>query len=156
MKKIRKIVLALPLITMALSSMAQGGVTRDQVKAELVEARRTGNLVSSGESGLKLNELNPKLYPAKSAVEVKTRDQRKADVAEATRTGTLSANDETGATLRELHPKDYPAQSVLPSKSREQVLAELAEARLLGNVWVGEESDWRTNGHLRQFWSANG
>ncbi|MBS3911403.1 MAG: DUF4148 domain-containing protein [Hydrogenophaga sp.] len=40
--------------------------TRDQVRAELREAQRTGDIVAGGESGQKLNELSPNRYPAKA------------------------------------------------------------------------------------------
>ena len=39
------------------------GVTRKQVKAELAEAIRTGDIMAGGESSLKLNELHPNRYP---------------------------------------------------------------------------------------------
>jgi Domain of unknown function (DUF4148) len=140
MKTLRKIALTLPLITMTLSGMAEGGYTRDQVKAELAEARRTGNIVGNGESGLILNEQNPQLYPAKPVAQGKTREQAKADLAEARRTGTLAGNGETGQMLKDQYPHQYPVQPVLMGKSREQVRSELAEARLLGDIQVGEES----------------
>ena len=38
------------------------GKTREQVKAELAEATRTGDIIAPGESGLKLNELYPQRY----------------------------------------------------------------------------------------------
>lgn len=41
------------------------GVTREQVKAELAEAIRTGDLMADGESGRKLNEVFPNRDPAK-------------------------------------------------------------------------------------------
>ena len=41
-------------------------ITREQVRAELREAQRTGNIVAGGESGQKLNELYPNRYPAKA------------------------------------------------------------------------------------------
>jgi hypothetical protein len=37
--------------------------TREQVKAELAEAQRTGDIIADGESGKKLNELYPSRYP---------------------------------------------------------------------------------------------
>lgn len=37
--------------------------TRAQVNAELAEAIRTGDIVGDGETGRKLNELRPDLYP---------------------------------------------------------------------------------------------
>ena len=64
-------------------------ITRGQVKAELAEAVRTGNILADGETGMKMNELFPGNYPAKAAVQGKTRDQVKGEVTEANRTGTM-------------------------------------------------------------------
>lgn len=44
------------------------GKTRAQVQAELAEAIRTGDLVANGETGLKLNQLQPSLYAGSCAV----------------------------------------------------------------------------------------
>jgi hypothetical protein len=38
------------------------GKTREQVKAELAEAIRTGDIIANGETGLKLNEEFPQRY----------------------------------------------------------------------------------------------
>ena len=38
------------------------GKSREQVKAELAEALRTGNIMADGETGLKLNQLYPQRY----------------------------------------------------------------------------------------------
>ena len=46
----------------ALAADASAPKTREQVKAELAEAIRTGNILASGESGLKENQLNPQRY----------------------------------------------------------------------------------------------
>ena len=62
--------------------------TREQVKAELAEAIRTGDMVV-GEAGQKANELYPNRYPAKPTVQGKTREQVKAELAEAIRSGSL-------------------------------------------------------------------
>ena len=48
--------------SMAAGAHAQTGLTREQVKAELAEAIRTGDIIGSGESGLTLRELNPQRY----------------------------------------------------------------------------------------------
>ena len=90
----------------AIASASNSPVTRDQVKAELAEAIRTGN-VSSSESGLKLNELYPHRYPAKQLVASKSREQVKAELAEAIRTGNVSSN-ESGLQRNELYPNRYP------------------------------------------------
>ncbi len=75
----------------AFASDASAPKTREQVKAELAEAIRSGD-ISYGESGQKLNELFPNLYPAKPAVQGKTREQVKAELAEAVRSGQLPAH----------------------------------------------------------------
>lgn len=64
-------------------------ITRAQVKAELAEAIRTGDISTDHETGRKMNELFPGSYPAKAAAQGKTRDQVKAETAEAIRTGTM-------------------------------------------------------------------
>src|SRR5688500_8688151 len=40
-------------------AMADSARTRAEVKAELAEAIRTGDIIGSGESGLRLNQLHP-------------------------------------------------------------------------------------------------
>lgn len=107
-------------------------VTRAQVKAELAEAIRTGN-VSSGESGLKLNEQFPHRYPAQRAATSKSREQVKTELAEAISTGNVSSG-ESGQKLNEQFPYNYPSQQKIAIKSREQVQAELAEAISTGQV----------------------
>lgn len=61
-------------LTLALAALAAGNVlaadpaasnTREQVRAELLEAQRTGDIISAGETSQKLNELYPNRYPKK-------------------------------------------------------------------------------------------
>lgn len=67
--------------------------TRSDVIAELVEARRTGDIVVSiGNSSKKLNELYPEQYPAKSVVQGKTREQVLVELSEARSKGEIVAN----------------------------------------------------------------
>jgi hypothetical protein len=47
---------------------AATGLTRDQVKAELREAIRTGDIAVAGDSGLKMNEAFPRRYASARAV----------------------------------------------------------------------------------------
>lgn len=42
---------------------ASGPKTREQVRAELMEAIRTGNMPANDDSGCLLNEINPSAYP---------------------------------------------------------------------------------------------
>lgn len=133
MKLSTTILLPVILAATAGAAMAQNGpLTRAEVKAELAEALRTGDLLADSETGLKLNELYPSRYPAKPAQAGKTRAQVQAELAEAVRTGDLVASVETGLKLNELHPSKYPAKPSQPGKTRAQVLAELGEAQRLG------------------------
>ena len=73
----------------ALAFDASAPKTREQVKAELAEAIRTGDIVVNGETGQKANELFPGRYPAKPVAQGKTREQVKIELAEAIRTGQM-------------------------------------------------------------------
>jgi hypothetical protein len=86
--------------------------TREQVRAELLEAQRTGDLIGDGETGMKLNQLYPHRYPAAAVAEGKTRAEVRAELGEAQRTGNIVADGETGRKFNELFPAQYPAQVV--------------------------------------------
>ncbi len=75
---------------------------REQVKAELAEATRTGELLAP--SGLKEKSLSPGLYPAEPVVAGKPRDQVKVETAEAIRAGDI-AYGEAGLKRNELFPQ---------------------------------------------------
>jgi ribosomal protein L30E len=107
-----------------------GPVTRDQVKAELAEAVRAGNMVV-GESGALYNEVFRHNYPAQT-VESKSRDQVRAELADARRAGNIVPG-ENSRTLKEINPHHYGDQQVA-SKSREQVRVELAQAAANGEL----------------------
>jgi hypothetical protein len=124
--------LALLLTGQSMAATTDAPVTREQVKAELAEAIRTGD-VSQEESGAKLNEQFPQNYPANQVVASKSREQVQAELAEAIRTGNVSV-EESGVKLKEEFPFNYPEQRNVASKSREQVRAELAEARRTGQA----------------------
>lgn len=90
-------------LTIALSTLLAGqamasnpapeGKSREQVRAELFEAIRTGDIAAprglsdyTTHSGTKMNEVFPELYPAKPAATVeKTRSQVRAEAIEASR-----------------------------------------------------------------------
>lgn len=132
------------------------GKTRAQVRAELAEAQRTGDIVASKDmgdefgpaNGRKLNELFPAAYPAKAATTGKTRAQVQAELAEAQRTGDIAASKDMGdefgpahgRKLNELFPAAYPAKPVVQGKTRAQVQAELAEAQRTGNLPAGKDA----------------
>ena len=106
-------------IALLLTSLASGyalaagtatqGATRAQVLAELAEAQRTGDIVDA-QSGKKLNELHPNLYPAKAVSKGLTREQVQAELAEAKRTGDM-VDAKSGKKLNELYPNLYPNRS---------------------------------------------
>lgn len=122
-------------------AMADSGRTRAEVKAELAEAIRTGDILGSGESGLRLNQLYPHRYPTVAKPSGKTRDEVKAELAEAIHTGDIIASGESSYKRNELRPDLYPAVAKGPRSTREQVKAELAEAVRSGNIiTVGETS----------------
>jgi hypothetical protein len=83
------------------------GKTRDQVRAELKEAVRTGNMRANDETGRMRNEVNPSQYPAQPMTQGKTRAEVIAELKEAVRTGNMRANDETGRLLNEVNPSQY-------------------------------------------------
>ncbi len=131
-------------ITLAVAALAAGNAmaadasapkTREQVKAELAEAIRTGDIVVNGETQQKANEVNPGLYPAKPVLQGKTREEVKAELAEAIRTGDIVVG-EGGEKTNELYPSRYPAKPVMQGKTREQVKTELAEAIRTGHMPV--------------------
>ena len=79
-------------------------VTREQVKAELIDAIRTGDIMAGGEIGLKLNELHPNSYPVMQTQSGFTREQVKAELARAIRTGDYMEGGELGVKHNEVHP----------------------------------------------------
>ncbi|SCK22646.1 protein of unknown function [Variovorax sp. HW608] len=133
------------LAALGAAAHAEGGMTRAQVKADLAEAIRSGNMLAAGESGLTLRELNPQRYPAPVMAEGKTRTQVKAELADAIRTGDIMANDESGLKANEEHPQRYPSHVVAAGKTRAQVQAELAEAIRTGDMLASDESGLRLN-----------
>jgi len=83
--------------------------TRAEVQAELLEAQRTGNIVSWDEQGLMLNEMYPQNYPPKPAGQGLSREQVMAELLEAQRTGNIVSWGDSGLMLNELYPQRYPA-----------------------------------------------
>ena len=59
--------------TNAIAADASSPKTREQVKAELAEAVRTGNIVINGETSQKSNEMFPGMFAAKPFVKHDTR-----------------------------------------------------------------------------------
>ena len=134
----------------ALAADADIGKTREQVQAELVQARATGNITApdqlsidyTGRTGAKMNEVFPARYAAVAPVSSKTRAEVVADMAEAKRTGNVMASTQvaidyagtTSAKMNEVFPSRYPAVATSPAKTRAEVRTELAEAQRTGDM----------------------
>ncbi|MDP1685855.1 DUF4148 domain-containing protein [Hydrogenophaga sp.] len=140
----------LSVVAIALSTLVAGHAfaadptvakTREQVRAELVEAQRNGSLIADGETGLRFNQVSPHLYP-QTAVVAKTRADVKAELAVAQANGDLIADGQTGARFNEVFPAQYAAsrtaapsvEVVAQGKTRAEVKAELAEAIRNGDL----------------------
>jgi hypothetical protein len=131
----RVFTIALALSTTLGSAFAQSTVSRAQVRAELVQAEKNGD-VPAGETGHTLAELYPSRYPHAPAAPGLTRGQVKAELAEATRNGDVQVGD-SGYTLAELNPSRYPRPQT-PGLTRAQVKAELLQAIRDGDVKEGD------------------
>ncbi|HEX6019585.1 MAG TPA: hypothetical protein VFZ28_15945 [Burkholderiaceae bacterium] len=96
---------------------------RAEVRAELDVAQRNGETLAAGESGLPLNEVNPRAYPARAVVASRSRAEVKAEVREAARDGGLLASGELALPLNRLHQQGYAyrepmrAVAVMPAAS---------------------------------------
>jgi len=141
----RTTVSLLLLAALGTAAHAQSEKTREQVKSELAEAIRTGDVLANGETGLKLNELYPQRYPHVVAAAGATRAQVNAELAEAIRTGDMIATGESGLKLNEEFPRRYPAVAVAIGKTREQVKAETAQAIRAGDMVAAGESGLKLN-----------
>ena len=154
--KTRLSVVAIALSTLvaghALAADPVAAKTREQVRAELAEAVRSGDLIADGETGARFNQLFPAQYAQSATVAGKTRAEVKAELAEAVRNGDLIADGETGAKFKDVAPATYaaaraekPATTVAVGKTREQVKAELAEAIRNGDLIADGETGARFN-----------
>jgi hypothetical protein len=73
------------------------GLTREQVKAELMEAIRTGDIPAGGDSSLKRNELFPQAYPRAARAPQPTAAQGADTARPAVGGAGLAATGELGA-----------------------------------------------------------
>ncbi|MGV3725842.1 DUF4148 domain-containing protein [Hydrogenophaga sp.] len=116
MKTARLSLIALALTTasagMAFAADASAPKTRDQVRAELMEAQRNGTLIADGQTGATFRDLNPGRYNAMPATSMKTRAEVQAELRDAWARGELVADGQTGATFRDLNPGRYGAQTM--------------------------------------------
>ncbi len=119
------------------------GLTREQVKAELAEARRLGEL-PSGEVGRTPREISPGRYPAASAPAGPTRAEVIAQLKEARRNGDIEFG-ETGRTAYESAPGRYPQRVAEPGLTRDEVCAEYRAARRTGDLVADDEIGGKLN-----------
>lgn len=134
MKSMHKLSLLVAALALASAAGAQS-LTREQVRAELDAASRSGDLMAAGDLGLKENELNPGRYPAVAQEPGKTRAQVREELAQALGSGDYQVG-ESGLTQQELHP-GHPA-GMTGTRTRAEVRAELAEAIVNGDYTVGD------------------
>jgi hypothetical protein len=145
MKTILHTALSIALLGAFGSVHAQAGKTREQVRAELAQARLSGELHVGGESDLTWRELHPEHYPAAPAAAGRTREAVKAEVADAARRGELIAAGE-GFRADELRPqRDAQGLNLAAVKTRAQVKAETLEAIRNGDVYASGEAQMRLN-----------
>jgi hypothetical protein len=85
--------------------------TREQVRAELMEAQRTGDILANDDSGMKLNELYPSRYPAHPGAQGVTRAEVKSELFDAQRRGDVIVQGDAGKKLNELYPKPHMRKS---------------------------------------------
>ncbi|PKO76418.1 MAG: hypothetical protein CVU21_13215 [Betaproteobacteria bacterium HGW-Betaproteobacteria-15] len=107
-------------VAIAISTLGAGQVlaadpaapkTRAEVKTELAEAIRSGNMIADSESGATFKQLYPHRYAQQPATTGKTRAEVKAELVEAIRSGNMIADRESGATFKQLYPGRYAPQS---------------------------------------------
>ena len=108
----------------ALASEATSSKSREQVKAELAEAIRTGDIVVISRRGLKANQVAPHLYPAPAAEPVKSREAINAELNEAITSGDVVVSSRKGLKANQIRPDLYPAKPVVEGKTRQQVIEE--------------------------------
>ena len=103
--------------------------TREQVRAELAQAQRSGDMLAFGESGLTLKQINPGAYPVATSTQVgKSREQVRDELEQAIRTGDIMVAGEFGVKRNELMSGRYPTVASKSLKTRDQVKSELARA----------------------------
>lgn len=119
--------------------------TREEVKAELSQALRSGDVMAGGEIGAKVSELNSGRYQLVTPALGKTRDQVRVELEQAVRAGEMFAAGESGLMLKELQPDLYPAKVAQAGKTREQVKEELAQAIHTGDLMAAGEDGRKLN-----------
>lgn len=118
---------------------AQTTKTREQVRAEFEQARRSGDVLGSGEAGLTLRELHPQTYPSAQPSPI-SRSGVIADLVHEQAHGDTLAAGEIGLPLNEISPRLYPSKALVAGRSRADVKAEVREAVRDGGLLASGEA----------------
>lgn len=123
---------AIALAVAALSSVgaqaADGTVSREQVRAELAQAQRNGDVLAAGEAGLPQNQVNPAAFGAQAAT-AGSRDTVQAELAQYRRAGV----NPWATSYNQL-------RSFKSTASRADVTAQYVQARDRVAAFTGEDS----------------
>jgi len=147
MKSTRLHLIAIAAIAATASSVwasDMNGPTREQVRAELMEAQRNGTLIANGETGATFRDMNPGNYMAKPATPGLSRAEVQAAFEQARANGELVVSTEIGLTAKQLAPGNYAAPKrvgapVAQGKTRAEVQAELSRAIANGTLVANGE-----------------
>lgn len=128
-----------------LAQDATAAKTREQVRAELMQAQQRGELMVDGESGRMLHELAPRRYKSDMTAQGKTRAEVRAELIEAQRRGEVFSGDSESA-FAQHYPGGAPVMAAGPGRTRAQVKAELLDAQRRGETAVRGDSESSFNG----------
>jgi hypothetical protein len=111
--------------------------TREDVKAELAQATRSGDIAAPGDTGLTLRELHPRRYGARP-VSARPRAEVVSEVQQARRDGALVPAGE-GTVPQSLHAAANLQDATASATTRAEVRAQFRAARRDGDlVAIGE------------------
>lgn len=136
--KLRTTVSILALAVAAVPVFAQDAAaakTREQVRAELLEAQRTGDVMADGESGMRLNELYPRNFPASTTAQGRARTEVRSELLEAQRRGELMSFGDSESAFTQRYPGSTPATSGM---TRAEVKAQLLDAQRRGELMTSD------------------
>lgn len=111
--------------------------TREQVRAELLEAQRTGDVMADGESGMKLNELYPRNFQSSvnANAQSRARTEVRAELLEAQRRGELMSFGDSESAFTQRYPGRASGASGL---TRAEVKAQVLEAQRRGELMTSD------------------
>lgn len=143
-------------VALGSNAYGQSAKTREQVKSELAEAVRVGDVLPAGEGSLTLRQRYPQRYPAMAMPAGMSREQVRVQLADAIRSGDLIEAGESGQTLRQLSPGRYPTSPAVAGKTRQQVRQELADAIRTGDIVPAGEGNRTLRDRYPLHYGANG